>query len=33
MIWPGMAVFICAAINLTGDALRDAIANEEAHEC
>jgi len=29
MIWPGLAVVICVlAINLTGDALRDALAEE-----
>ena len=30
MIWPGIAVVICVlAINLTGDALRDAFADKE----
>ncbi|WP_299545984.1 ABC transporter permease [uncultured Tateyamaria sp.] len=30
MIWPGMAVVICVlTINLTGDALRDALAKQE----
>lgn len=30
MIWPGMAVLVCVlAINLAGDALRDAIADEK----
>ncbi|WP_341367827.1 ABC transporter permease [Yoonia sp. BS5-3] len=30
MIWPGLAVVICVlAINLTGDALRDALAKED----
>ncbi|MEM8749791.1 MAG: ABC transporter permease [Pseudomonadota bacterium] len=30
MIWPGLAVLVCVmAINLTGDALRDAIAEEK----
>ncbi len=30
MIWPGMAVVICVlAINLTGDALRDSLAEQE----
>ena len=31
MIWPGLAVVICVlAINLAGDALRDALARDEA---
>ncbi len=31
MIWPGMAVVICVlAINLSGDALRDALAKQKA---
>ena len=31
MIWPGMAVLVCVlAINLTGDALRDALSEDEA---
>ncbi|MEJ6392665.1 ABC transporter permease [Gymnodinialimonas sp. 2305UL16-5] len=31
MIWPGLAVVICVlAINLTGDALRDALAEQES---
>jgi peptide/nickel transport system permease protein len=30
MIWPGMAVVMCVlAINLTGDALRDSLAQQE----
>lgn len=33
MIWPGLAVVTCVlAINLTGDALRDALAQEGTHE-
>ncbi|UWQ93606.1 ABC transporter permease (plasmid) [Rhodobacteraceae bacterium M382] len=33
MIWPGFAVVICVlTINLAGDALRDAMANEGGHE-
>ncbi|WP_299504442.1 ABC transporter permease [uncultured Roseobacter sp.] len=32
MIWPGLAVVTCVlAINLTGDALRDALAEREHH--
>lgn len=31
MIWPGLAIVTCVlAINLTGDALRDALAREDA---
>jgi len=31
MIWPGMAIVVCVlAINLAGDALRDALAKQEA---
>lgn len=31
MIWPGLAIVICVlAINLTGDALRDALAKEDS---
>ncbi|MEM1235160.1 MAG: ABC transporter permease [Pseudomonadota bacterium] len=31
MIWPGLAVVVCVlAINLTGDALRDALAEDNA---
>jgi len=30
MIWPGLAVVICVlAINLSGDALRDALAEQD----
>ena len=30
MVWPGLAVVVCVlAINLTGDALRDALARED----
>ena len=33
MIWPGLAVVICVmAINLAGDALRDALAQQDAPE-
>jgi peptide/nickel transport system permease protein len=33
MTWPGLAVVICVlAINLAGDALRDALAKEGSHE-
>lgn len=33
MIWPGLAVVTCVlAINLAGDALRDALAQESSHE-
>ncbi|MEM6594910.1 MAG: ABC transporter permease [Pseudomonadota bacterium] len=33
MVWPGLAVVICVlAINLTGDALRDALATQEHSE-
>lgn len=33
MIWPGLAVVICVlTINLAGDALRDVLAEEGAHE-
>lgn len=33
MIWPGLAVVICVlAINLVGDALRDSLADRQAHE-
>lgn len=33
MIWPGLAVVICVlAINLTGDALRDALVKRETYE-
>ncbi|MEM1038687.1 MAG: ABC transporter permease subunit [Pseudomonadota bacterium] len=33
MIWPGLAVVICVlAINLAGDALRDAITERNPHE-
>jgi len=33
MIWPGLAVVTCVlAINLAGDALRDALAKEDTHE-
>lgn len=33
MIWPGLAVVICVlAINLTGDALRDALVKRETQE-
>ena len=33
MIWPGLAVVICVlAINLTGDALRDAIADQDMRQ-
>lgn len=33
MVWPGLAVVICVlAINLTGDALRDALAKREKTE-
>ncbi len=33
MIWPGMAVVICVlAINLAGDALRDALAEQDRTE-
>ena len=32
MIWPGLAVVACVlAINLVGDALRDALAQHDAH--
>jgi peptide/nickel transport system permease protein len=30
MIWPGLAVVMCVlAINLSGDALRDALAEQD----
>jgi peptide/nickel transport system permease protein len=33
MIWPGLAVVVCVlAINLSGDALRDALAQEETKQ-
>ena len=33
MVWPGLAVVICVlAINLTGDALRDALVDQDAPE-
>lgn len=33
MIWPGLAVVICVlAINLAGDALRDALSKQDSHE-
>ncbi|MEX0286630.1 MAG: ABC transporter permease [Paracoccaceae bacterium] len=33
MFWPGLAVVICVlAINLAGDALRDALAKQDTHE-
>jgi len=33
MIWPGLAVVACVlAINLVGDALRDALAQQNAHK-
>ena len=33
MVWPGLAVVYCVlAINLTGDALRDALAKDGTHE-
>nr|WP_299969779.1 ABC transporter permease [uncultured Roseobacter sp.] len=32
MIWPGLAVVVCVlAINLAGDALRDALGGEDVH--
>ena len=31
MIWPGLAVVLCVlAINLAGDALRDALAHQDS---
>ncbi|HCW86349.1 MAG TPA: sodium:proton antiporter, partial [Rhodobacteraceae bacterium] len=33
MIWPGLAIVICVlAINLAGDALRDALSKQDSHE-
>lgn len=33
MIWPGLAVVVCVlAINLSGDALRDALARQDTHD-
>ena len=33
MVWPGLAVVICVlAINLAGDALRDALAEKDRRD-